>query len=285
MRIGQNNDPLQVIRLQAFLKVFEHFDYVTVNGVFDEATLQAVNEFQLRYKDEVLTPWGINQPTGYVYIRTLGKINQILCGSGIPSVTPAKVIKDIKPAVLGKEAGGYKEGAGASTLSGVPVIGSITDTPPKGQNLDDGGGGYPQNIAAALFTWPSNGTELMKCLYEILIILIVLYILGSVLESVLYKDKIEDEKNVLEDAKNSFFAKWWTVAAGLLVSLGGAYYLEKWCLLLPLFVALLVVIAWILTRPRHESFRTSAKTWYMTGATPTKPKDQTPMVTEKTEKK
>src|SRR5690606_28151649 len=68
MRIGANNDVEQVIRLQAFLKVFEGHDYVTINGVFDQATFQAVSAFQLKYKSDVLTPWGISHSTGYVYI-------------------------------------------------------------------------------------------------------------------------------------------------------------------------------------------------------------------------
>jgi len=276
MRIGYVNDPANVARLQVFLNIYEGSN-LAVTGVFDEATFQAVEAFQLKYKDDILTPWGINQPTGYVYIRTLGKINQILCGTGIQAVTPAKVIKDIKPQVLGKEAGGYKEGAGTSTLSSVPIIGSAGSPPSKGQKFDDGGGGYVENIAAALFTWPSGGREIMKSLYELLLILIVLYILGSVLESVLYKDKLEEGKNVPENISKKFYAKWWTIAAGLLVSLGGAYYLKEWQLLMPLLVALLVVIAWILTRP--------AKTKEMEKETVKETKTQTIMVTEKGEKK
>ncbi|OHA90451.1 MAG: hypothetical protein A3F53_01625 [Candidatus Zambryskibacteria bacterium RIFCSPHIGHO2_12_FULL_48_10] len=261
MRIGANNDPLQVIRLQAFLKAFEKFDYVTINGVFDEVTQMAVMEFQLRYKDDVLTPWGISEPTGYVYITTLGKINQILCGTGIPGVQPDKVIKDIKSAT-GKESAGFKEGMGTNTLSSVPVIGSATDSGPKGQNeeLDDPWW-YPENLTAALFTWPDSGTELLKSLYELLLVLIVLYILGNVLESVLYKEQTtEGNKDVLDTiASDRFKAKWWTIAAGLLVAFGGAYYLERWYLLLPLLIALIATIAWILTRSKHEKLKAEVK--------------------------
>ena len=243
MRIGLNNDTMQVIRLQAFLKVFEKFDYVNVTGVFDEATQQAVMEFQLRYKDEILAPWGISQPTGYVYITTLGKINQILCGSTIPHVQPAKVIKDIKPEVLGKEYGGFKEGMGTSTLSSIPVIGSGGGggtTSDKGQKTD-----IPETLAAALFSWPDTLGEFIRCFYELLLILIVLYILGNVLENVLYKDNPEN-------VSKRYYAKWWTITSGFLVSLGGAYYLGEWCLLTPLLIALLAVVVWIFTRPRPK---------------------------------
>jgi len=114
---------------------------------------------------------------------------------------------------------------GTNTLSSVPVIGSATDSGPKGQNeeLDDPWW-YPENLTAALFTWPDSGTELLKSLYELLLVLIVLYILGNVLESVLYKEQTtEGNKDVLDTiASDRFKAKWWTIAAGLLVAFGGA---------------------------------------------------------------
>ena len=247
---------MQVIKLQAFLKVFEKFDYVTVNGVFDEATRQAVNEFQLRYKDEILTPWGINQPTGYVYIRTLGKINQILCGSSIPDVHP-QVIKDIK-APISKEMGGYKEGAGTSTLTSIPVIGSDV---PKGQISDKPDKERPESLAVALFTWPDTVADTVKCLYQFLLILIVLYILGSIMENVLYKDTPE---NVLK----RFRTKWWTIIAGIALAWVGAYLLELWCLLLPLLVAFLISLIWVLGK--HPAIRETAKTWYVSGTTKAK---------------
>ena len=83
MRIDFQNDPIQVMRLQAFLKSFEGYDYVTVNGVFDQATFDAVS-FQMKYKDDILTPWGHTAPTGYVYILTLKKINELYCQHTFP---------------------------------------------------------------------------------------------------------------------------------------------------------------------------------------------------------
>ncbi|MEK7227507.1 MAG: peptidoglycan-binding domain-containing protein [Patescibacteria group bacterium] len=246
LRIGFNNDPIQVIRLQAFLKAFEKFDYVTINGVFDEATLQAVNEFQLRYKDEILIPWGISQPTGYVYIRTLGKINQILCGTSIQDVHP-QVIKNIK-APVSKEMDGHKEGAGTSTLSSIPLIGQDIS---KGQIPDKPDKGHPSGLTAALFTWPDTGTDIVKCLYQFLLILIVLYILGSIMESVLYKDNPE---NILK----KFYSKWATILIGLVLAFIGAYLLELWCLLLPLLLSLITSAIWMFVkRPPQPKVATS----------------------------
>lgn len=283
MRMGQANDTMEVIRLQAFLKAVEKFDYVEVNGVFDAATDLAVREFQLRYASEVLYPWGISQPTGYVYKLTQAKINQILCGGDMPHVQ-----KPVKPApkVLGKEAMGYKEGAGTSTVATLPLIGQDVD---KGQIVEAEVDGYPESVAAAVFTWPSNGSELMTCLYELLIILVVLYILGNVLESVLYKDNTE---NVL---KKRFYAKWTLITAGLAVAWAGAYYMQEWCLLLPLLVAFIASLIWTLSRPKHTTLETSAKSWYSAGSAKAKTfikrkegdkaNTQAIMVTEKTEEK
>jgi hypothetical protein len=74
-----NNNFDQVIRLQVFLKNREGAD-VDINGIMDNKTVNAVNMFQLKYKDEILTPWGISIPTGYVYYTTSKKINELNCG-------------------------------------------------------------------------------------------------------------------------------------------------------------------------------------------------------------
>ncbi|MDO8565278.1 MAG: peptidoglycan-binding protein [bacterium] len=258
LRMGANNDTLQVIKLQAFLKSFEGYDYVTINGVFDQATFQAVSAFQLKYKSEILTPWGINAPTGYVYKLTLAKINQIICGSPMPAVQGVYhapvVIKDKVPTCTcpaDKEMGGYKEGAGTSTLSSIPIIGQNIS---KGQNIDTPDTGYPSSIAGALFSWPDTAAETMQCLYELLLIIIVLYIIGSVLEGVLYKD-------LPENISKRFFVKWGAIAVGFVLALVGAYLLQEWCLLLPLIIALLATgVYMILSTPKDQTVRTIVTT-------------------------
>jgi hypothetical protein len=85
MKRGQDNDLFEVMKLQAFLNTFEGENLV-VSGTFDLATERAVNRFQMKYAAEVLNPWGYadNQPTGYVYITTQTKINEIYCHREIP---------------------------------------------------------------------------------------------------------------------------------------------------------------------------------------------------------
>ena len=81
--IYRDNDTNQVLKLQTFLKDQEGFD-IKLSGVFDSSTIVAVNEFQVRYKDDILKPWGISVPTGNVSITTRHKINDLSCGVATP---------------------------------------------------------------------------------------------------------------------------------------------------------------------------------------------------------
>lgn len=78
MRRGQSNDAKQVLRLQSVLKTFENME-VAETGEFDAISEAAVKAFQLKYADEVLTPWGIQEPTGYVFLTTRKKLNEVYC--------------------------------------------------------------------------------------------------------------------------------------------------------------------------------------------------------------
>ncbi len=83
LRINKDNNPSEVKKLQVFLRDYEGFSELGVTGVFDENTFKAVSKFQLKYKDDILTPWGASLPSGYVYITTSKKINEIYCQSEI----------------------------------------------------------------------------------------------------------------------------------------------------------------------------------------------------------
>ena len=80
IRAGQDNDPDQVRRLQYVLKHFEGHD-IEINGIYDDATLAAVHAFQTKYAADILEPWGIRSSTGYVYLTTRKKINEIFCNN------------------------------------------------------------------------------------------------------------------------------------------------------------------------------------------------------------
>ena len=76
---GQENDLAQVARLQMFLNDFEG-EALSVNGLYDDPTYQAVHRFQDKYFDDILGPWGAPFTTGFVYYTTQKKINEIYCG-------------------------------------------------------------------------------------------------------------------------------------------------------------------------------------------------------------
>ena len=53
LRYGYNNDPVEVLKLQAFLKNVEGAN-IDLSGTFDEKTLVAVNAFQTKYLNAVM---------------------------------------------------------------------------------------------------------------------------------------------------------------------------------------------------------------------------------------
>lgn len=80
LRRDWKNDPIEVLKLQSFLNVFEG-ENLSYTSVFDGATFQAVSRFQNKYFDDILKPWGHTAPTGFVYILTKKKVNEIYCNS------------------------------------------------------------------------------------------------------------------------------------------------------------------------------------------------------------
>jgi hypothetical protein len=84
MREGQANDASEVTKLQTFLNTNLGKD-ILVTGIFDAETTSLVNEFQVKYWEDVLLPWvsyGLateKTPTGYVYKTTRWKVNALAC--------------------------------------------------------------------------------------------------------------------------------------------------------------------------------------------------------------
>ncbi|MBX4189024.1 hypothetical protein KW785_00315 [Candidatus Parcubacteria bacterium] len=259
MRIDFVNDPDQVYLLQSFLKYIEGYDTVSLTGVFDQATFDAVSAFQVKFQSDILTPWGLTQPTGYVYILTLKKINEIYCQTIYPlndaqqqeivaykalieSLRAQGINPELPPGYYGGSTSGGEVGSGTSTGPLAPIVGEATSTP-KGQNI--------RGLAAAIFSMPKGVGNFFQCLWELLLILVVLYILASVLEDVLYSD-------LPENTKKRFFTKWVAVALGLLVAIAIAWALSEWCLILPFALALLISLITMALYPQ----RSAIKNWY-----------------------
>src|SRR3989338_10899 len=264
MRRDFANDPIEVLKLQGFLRNFEGHSEVTLTGVFDQATFDAVSAFQMKYFSDILEPWGHTGPTGYVYILTLKKINEIYCQRIFPlnqsqvneiaafralldSLRTLGVDVELPPP---SESGSVEErGLSTTTPIVIPIVGEAE--PPQGQNL--------RNLAAAIFALPDNLLDIIKCSYEFLLVIIVLYILGNVLKDVLYK-------NIPENAKKRFFTKWLTIDVGMGLAIVAAYMMRWWCVILPLMLALILSLIWTSTYSKHNSIRASIKSWYLVGS-------------------
>lgn len=274
LRRDFNNDPLEVLKLQAFLINFEGHTNVSLNGVFDQATFDAVSAFQVKYFNDILEPWGHTGPTGYVYILTLKKINEIYCQRLYP-LNDAQIQEIIAFRALLESLVGQ---SGAATVSPVAPSGTTETVPAtepasseEGSPIEllpivgeaegsSGGGGRPSDLAgfaAVIFAVPDNLSDIARCLYWPLLIIVVLYILGSVLKDVLYK-------NTPENFRKRFLIKWGlAMDLGLAISIVVAYILGRWCLILPLIIALILSLIWTSLYPRHNSIRASIKSWFL----------------------
>ncbi len=80
LKLGGENNPSQVTKLQAFLKNVEKLN-VDVTGIFDAKTENAVKAFQEKYAASILGPWSASQASGFVYITTTKKLNELACAS------------------------------------------------------------------------------------------------------------------------------------------------------------------------------------------------------------
>lgn len=265
MRIDLPNDPVEVLKLQAFLINFEGHDRVSLTGIFDQATFEAVSTFQVKYFGDILEPWGHTSSTGYVYILTLKKVNEIYCQRLFPiNEAQANEIAAFKELLESLRARGINPELPFSGVSGennssttsdeqviLPIVGD-KDGGVKGESFN--------NLATAIFAAPETLMDMTKSLYGLAVLLVALYIIGNVLKDVLYKND-----TVANIARKRFIAKWLVINAGLLVATVTAYFLGWW-FVLPLVVALIVSLIWTSIYPEHTSIRASFKSWYLVGS-------------------
>ena len=83
IKLGADNNPVEVRKLETFLNEFEG-ENLEVNGIYEQVDFDAVSRFQAKYFDLVLSPWSHNSSTGYVYITTKKRINEIYCQREFP---------------------------------------------------------------------------------------------------------------------------------------------------------------------------------------------------------
>ncbi len=135
LKQGWNNNPVEVKKLQVFLRDLEGFS-VEVTGVYDDQTVSALNAFQNRYKDDILTPWGHTAPTSFTYITTKKKVNEIYCKMAFPVTAQQQTEIDAYRAFLqGLSDAGVTIGAPTEEQNNQPVI---IDTNEVGTLFPDG---------------------------------------------------------------------------------------------------------------------------------------------------
>ncbi len=119
IRLGYANDPFEVTKLEIFLNTFEGFN-LPVNGIYEQRDFDAVSIFQKRYLSAVLTPWGITDSTGYVYITTTLTINQIYCQHTVGNNLDLSHIYPVYGGV---------DNTGAPAVTGIEATTTPTTTP------------------------------------------------------------------------------------------------------------------------------------------------------------
>ncbi len=104
IRQGRDNNPEEVRKLQEFLNDYQG-ENLSVTGFYGLPSVEAVMTLQSENAEEILEPWGINEPTGFVYKTTLRFINQTQCPDEefpMPELTPASGHNQPAPEVLGE---------------------------------------------------------------------------------------------------------------------------------------------------------------------------------------
>lgn len=204
LRIDWINDPVEVIKLQVFLKELEGFKDLKITGVFDQATYNAVGIFQERYKADILTPWGHDSATHFVYILTKKKVNEIVCNRAFPiSSEQEREIVEFKAFLesLGSQGIRFEGGAseadiykgqykGQNTMKNDSILsengmafvdkGQISDA-----NATTSGTSTSlaeiniKNIAAAIVAGPQGITESLNALIVFLVFLLAVYLIAQ----------------------------------------------------------------------------------------------------------
>ncbi|MCK5591217.1 MAG: lamin tail domain-containing protein, partial [Candidatus Pacebacteria bacterium] len=124
IQLGANNNSVEVEKLENFLNEFEG-ESLVVNGIYEQVDYEAVKRFQMKYREDILDPWTHDESTGYVYITTKKKINEIYCEREFPLTTSqeAEVISfsSLMEGLQGATTGALGE---AGTLDVGNIVGS-----------------------------------------------------------------------------------------------------------------------------------------------------------------
>ena len=121
IKLGANNNPVEVEKLEKFLNEFEGED-LPINGIYEQADYEAVKRFQIKYREDILDPWAHNEATGYVYLTTKKKINELYCEREFPLT----MSQEAEVAAFSTLIGGLQDASSGGVFEdGILDVGSI----------------------------------------------------------------------------------------------------------------------------------------------------------------
>ncbi|MFA6158400.1 MAG: peptidoglycan-binding protein [Candidatus Paceibacterota bacterium] len=199
MRKGSQNDVTEVKKLQWFLNTYENAN-VSINGVFDDATEQAVKNLQAAHSDEILAPWNVTAPTGIVYITTSSYINRFFCNEN-PLYKAGDLDTTIE--ITPSQNPPVDNSADFNGAIGIATTSASSTNPSIFNNLAGVFGAFSGNVMDFLKTIPW---------YPIVITLLVIMGLGFIGRGIYLKDSNSAEANM------SFIKGTTSLAAGTVLN-------------------------------------------------------------------
>lgn len=73
--LGLKNDPTDVKKLETFLNTYEG-EKLLIDDTYDVSDFLAVKKWQLKYKNNILTPMRLKKPTGTIYTSSMRQIER-----------------------------------------------------------------------------------------------------------------------------------------------------------------------------------------------------------------
>jgi len=262
LRIDLVNDPIEVKKLQAYLNSFEG-ENLSVSGIFDTDTLGAVNRYQDKYLPQILTPWGHDSHTGYVYILTKKHINETYCKTAYPLTVLEQneidayrnLLQSLRDSGAGDVILVTPEDVGNTTSPeandgtvGVVVPEETATTTPEYiaeanapvQGIGEAGTGriskFAFNMAAVLFAFPDSVKDGLVCVGYLILILAIVYVIGTLLVNILSKNDVVS----LEKMRMRKIASY---VVGIVYAFIPVLIYEKNCLIVPLIIILAILVA------------------------------------------
>ncbi len=279
MRIDWVNDSFEVIKLQVFLRELEGFKNLPITGVFDKGTYDAVGVFQERYIGDILTPWGHDQSTGFVYILTKKKVNEIVCNQAFPlNAQQEQEIVDFRNFLTSLKAQGFSDldrgYQGQNNYQGQDTSQSRTKESPilsqKGIQFATGAivaedpnsvamisASSTENeigeerdfrsLAAAVFAGPQGWDESMNAIAVFLTILLSIYLLSRGIVN------FQNRNGALTE-ESAQIRKTFIFTIGLVIATVLIFVLEFYVIILPLILLIIIVSAslfWLISRKKE----------------------------------